>query len=46
MSLEQFRRTRMVILTRHSKIYQAARAMANRDLKMQYLEAVNRKRPR
>lgn len=29
MSLERFRRTRMVILTRQSKVYQAARAMAD-----------------
>jgi len=32
MSLEPFRRTRMVILTRQSKIYQAARAMADNQI--------------
>lgn len=32
MSLEPFRRTRMVILTRQSKIYQAARAMADNHI--------------
>ena len=32
MSLESFRRTRMVILTRQSKIYQAARAMADNHI--------------
>jgi CBS domain-containing protein/uncharacterized protein (DUF2267 family) len=32
MSLESFRRTRMVILTRQAKIYQAARAMADNHI--------------
>jgi CBS domain-containing protein/uncharacterized protein (DUF2267 family) len=32
MSLERFRRTRMVVLTRHSMAYQAARAMADNHI--------------
>jgi CBS domain-containing protein len=32
MSLERFRRTRMVVLSRHSTAYQAARAMADNHI--------------